>query len=81
MELLEFVDDVVDALGSRKDIEHIYKILERGTDADRQRLVYKESGGDCKAIVDDLIARTMLGVEEGTKAGEVTSGSAAKTGE
>lgn len=82
MELLEFVDDVVDALGSRKDIEHIYKILERGTDADRQRQVFKDSGGDPKAIVDDLVVRTMLNVEEGAKGAELASGSAgAKAGE
>jgi carboxylate-amine ligase len=61
-ELLEFVDDVVDALGSRKEIEHVYRILEKGTDADRQLEVWKESGGDCKAIVDDLIERTLTGV-------------------
>jgi carboxylate-amine ligase len=30
-ELLDFVDDVVDDLGSRKEIEHIHTILERGT--------------------------------------------------
>ena len=36
LELLEFVDDVVDELGSRKEIEHVHTILERGTSADRQ---------------------------------------------
>ena len=33
-ELLEFVDDVVDELDSRKEIEHINTILDRGTSAD-----------------------------------------------
>ncbi len=66
LELLEFVDDVVDALGSRKDLEHIYKILERGTDADRQLEVFKESGNNMQAVVDDMIVRTMQGVEGNT---------------
>ena len=34
LELLDFVDDVVDELGSRKEIEHIHTILERGTSAE-----------------------------------------------
>src|SRR5215831_10375546 len=39
-ELLDFVDDVVDELGSRHTINHIHKILEEGTGADRQLAVY-----------------------------------------
>src|SRR6201993_603252 len=35
-ELLQFVDDVLDDLGSREEIEHINTILERGTSADEQ---------------------------------------------
>ncbi len=34
-EFLEFVDDVVDDLGVRKDCEYVHKILEQGTSADR----------------------------------------------
>ncbi len=45
-ELLEFVDEVVDPLGSRKEIEHIHTMLDRGTSADEQLRVYEESGGD-----------------------------------
>lgn len=43
-ELLEFVDDVVDDLGSRKEIEYINTILENGSGADRQLKVFKETG-------------------------------------
>jgi carboxylate-amine ligase len=57
-ELLAFVDEVVDDLGSREEIEHIYKILERGTSADEQLRVWRETG-DVKAVVDHLIERTM----------------------
>ncbi len=57
-EVLTFVDDVVDDLGSREEIEHIYTILERGTSADEQLRVWRETG-DLKAVVDHLIETTM----------------------
>ncbi|MCV5647728.1 hypothetical protein OFN55_33900, partial [Escherichia coli] len=63
-EMLEFVDDVVDPLGSRKEIEHIYTILERGTSADEQLRVYEQSGGDLCAVVDMLIEKTLENVPE-----------------
>ena len=43
-ELLEFVDDVVDDLGSRKEIECINTIIVNGSGADRQLKVFKETG-------------------------------------
>jgi carboxylate-amine ligase len=58
-ELLEFVDDVVDDLGSRQELSHIYKILERGTSAERQIQVYRETN-DLKKVVDHLIDETMI---------------------
>ncbi|MGI8409672.1 MAG: carboxylate-amine ligase [Pyrinomonadaceae bacterium] len=63
-ELLEFVDDVVDELDSRKEIEHIHTILERGTSADEQLSVFKETDGDFNAVVDMLIINTMENVPE-----------------
>ena len=42
-ELLDFVDDVVDQLGSRHRINFVHKMLEQGTGADRQLAVYEES--------------------------------------
>ena len=63
-ELLDFVDDVVDPLDSRKDIEHIHTILERGTSADEQLRVFEETGGDFNAVVDMLIVNTMENVPE-----------------
>jgi len=57
-ELLRLVDPYVEQLGSREFIEPIYSILEHGTSADRQLQVYRESGGDMKAVVDHLIAET-----------------------
>ena len=63
-ELLEFVDDVVDPLNSRKEIEHIHTILERGTSADEQLRVFEETGGDFNAVVDMLVKNTMENVPE-----------------
>src|SRR6476620_9354402 len=42
-ELLDFVDDVVDHLGSRHRLNYVHKILEQGTGADRQLVVFEKS--------------------------------------
>jgi carboxylate-amine ligase len=60
-ELLEFVDDVVDDLGSREEINYINQILQTGTSADRQLRVYKETG-DLRSVVDHLIKETLENV-------------------
>jgi len=65
-ELLDFVDDVLDDLGSRKEVEHIHTILERGTSADEQLQVFRETG-DLKAVVDRLMKRTIENVPEAGK--------------
>jgi carboxylate-amine ligase len=61
LELLDFVDDVVDELGSRKEIEHIHTILARGTSAEEQLRVFGESN-DLNVVVDRLIENTMENV-------------------
>ena len=61
-EMIEwFIDDVVDDLGSRKEVEYAYRVLEEGTSADRQLATYQRTG-DLKAVVDQLIAETAEGV-------------------
>jgi carboxylate-amine ligase len=60
-ELLEFVDPVLDELGSRKEVEHIHTILERGTSADEQLQVFRETG-NLHAVVDRLMERTIENV-------------------
>lgn len=66
-ELLLFIDDVVDELGSRSEAEYIHTILKNGTSADRQLRVYAENGGEANhtaalhAVVDHLIAETKIG--------------------
>src|SRR5437868_14394232 len=47
-ELLDFVDDVVDQLGSRHRLGYVHKLLEQGTGADRQLAVFDKS----KNLVD-----------------------------
>jgi glutamate---cysteine ligase / carboxylate-amine ligase len=74
MEYLEFVDDVVDELDSRAELNYIHKILEMGTGADRQLRVFRETG-DLKKVVDYIIEETEVGVAE-----EATSSSARKVG-
>ena len=62
-EYLEFVDDVVDELGSRKEVEYIREIMKMGTGADRQLKVFRETG-DMKAVVDYIIEETEVGLGE-----------------
>ncbi len=50
-ELLDFIDDVVDNLGSRHVLPLVHKILETGTGADRQLTVYEQTQ-DLKSVVD-----------------------------
>lgn len=60
--MLHFVDDVVDDLGSRNEIEYIKTILENNTGAERQLKVYNENDKDTKAVVDYIIQQTALGI-------------------
>jgi len=60
-EIIEFVDDVVDDLGTRKEIEYIHEILRMGTGADRQLRTFEETGS-LKAVVDRIIAETEQGL-------------------
>ncbi len=61
MEYLELVDDVVDELGSRKELEYIHTMLKNGSGADRQLRVFQETG-DLKQVVDYIISETEAGV-------------------
>ncbi len=56
-EYLAFVDDVVDELGSREEVNGIRKIVEMGNGADRQLRVFKETG-DLKKVVDYIMEET-----------------------
>jgi carboxylate-amine ligase len=58
VELVEFVDDVVDELGSRRAVDYLHTILADGTSADRQLRVFGGSG-DTRSVVELLAAETM----------------------
>lgn len=61
-EMIEwFIGDVVDELGSRREVEYAYKIMQEGTSAHRQLATYKQTG-DLKVVVDQLIRETEEGV-------------------
>ncbi|HVO99829.1 MAG TPA: carboxylate-amine ligase [Bryobacteraceae bacterium] len=60
-EYLAFVDDVVDELGSREQVNGIRKIVENGSGADRQLRVFRETG-DLTKVVDYIIEETESGV-------------------
>jgi carboxylate-amine ligase len=64
LELLEFVDDVVDELGSRSAVNYVRTILQDGTSADRQLHVF-QSTGHLHAVVDHLAEETLAGVTIG----------------
>ena len=61
-EMIEwFIGDVMDELGSRKEIEYAYRIMDEGTSADRQLATFKRTGS-LTAVVDQLIEETEEGV-------------------
>ena len=61
-EMLEwFIDDVVDDLGSRREIDYAFRILDEGTSADRQLATFERTG-DLRDVVDQLIVETAEGV-------------------
>ena len=61
-EMLEwFVDDVVDELGSRREVEYAFEIMRGGTSADRQLATYDRTG-DLRGVVDRVVAETAEGV-------------------
>jgi carboxylate-amine ligase len=62
VELLEFIDDVLDELGSRREVEYVRKILSDGTSAERQVQVYRDTG-DLRAVVQALVEETRESVE------------------
>ena len=57
------MDDVLDELGSREEVEYIHTMLKNGTGADRQLRVFQETG-DLKKVVDYIIEETEAGLAE-----------------
>ena len=66
-EYLEFVDDVLDEVGSRDEVSYVREILRMGTGADRQLRVFEETQ-DLKKVVDYIIQETEVGLFESVPA-------------
>ncbi|MEO8665731.1 MAG: carboxylate-amine ligase [Ignavibacteria bacterium] len=62
-ELLLFIDDVVDELGSREEISYLFKMMEQGTGADRQIKYFYDNKKDFKKLVDYIIDETYTGLD------------------
>jgi len=60
-ELLAWLDDVVDELGSQAEVEYARTILRQGTSADRQLAIYRRTG-DFRAVVDHVVEETREGL-------------------
>lgn len=60
-ELLTYIDDVVDELGSRDEINYVHSILKNGTGADRQIEVYNRTS-DLRNVVDYIVSETKYGL-------------------
>jgi carboxylate-amine ligase len=61
LEYLDFVDDVVDGLGSRKEVEYVQTILDRGSGADRQLQVFEQTN-DLRRVVQYMVEETQAGL-------------------
>jgi carboxylate-amine ligase len=60
MELVDFLDDVLDEVGVRREVEYVETILSEGTSADRQRAWYEETGS-FETVIDRLAEETIAG--------------------
>lgn len=60
-ELVNWLDDVLDDLGSRAEVEYVGTILSQGASADRQLAVWRRMG-DFRAVVDHVVEETQAGL-------------------
>lgn len=70
LELLDWLDDVVDELDSRQEVAHLRTILKEGTSAERQLRTYRNAIKDGAsqreamfAVVDRLVRETLEGTQ------------------
>lgn len=60
-ELLEFIDDVIDDLGCRNEVNYVFEILKNGSGADRQLKIFNETK-DLTKVVDYIVFQTNKGL-------------------
>jgi carboxylate-amine ligase len=63
LEYLEFIDDVLDELDSREEINYVHEILRNGTGADRQLRVFEETK-DLRQVVEYMANETQFGLHD-----------------
>jgi carboxylate-amine ligase len=61
VELLEFIDDVIDELGSRDQINYVHEIMRNGTGADKQLAIFEETN-DLSKVVDFITGEFTKGL-------------------
>ncbi len=61
LELLDFIDDVVDEIGCREEINYVHTILSEGTGADKQKKVYEDTQ-DLTKVVDFIVDEFTKGI-------------------
>ncbi|HJS56007.1 MAG TPA: carboxylate-amine ligase [Chitinophagaceae bacterium] len=59
-EFLDFIDPVIDQLGSRHRVAYVHKILENGTGADRQLKIFEDTK-NLVSVVDYIRAQFLAG--------------------
>ena len=62
VELVEWLEDVIEELGLQQEVAYVHTILKEGTSADRQLKTFRETG-DLEAVVDQIIEETTGGWE------------------
>jgi carboxylate-amine ligase len=60
-ELLDFIEDVVDELESRKEIDYVHQIFKNGTGADQQLAVFEKTQ-DLTKVVDMITSKFTEGI-------------------
>jgi carboxylate-amine ligase len=63
LEYLEFIDDVLDELDSREEINYVHEILRNGSGADRQLRVFEETK-DLRQVVEYMANETQFGLHD-----------------
>ena len=62
-ELIAYVDDVVDELNCREEVNYLREIVKMGTGADRQLKVYEQTN-DLRRVVDYIVAESNAGLQQ-----------------
>jgi carboxylate-amine ligase len=61
-EMIAFVSEASDMLGTSEEVAGVRRILKEGTSAERQLEIYKNSNNDTRAVTRWLVEETMRGV-------------------